>query len=106
MQKLIIAFVHAADAGPVADALREFGARFTRIPSLGGFLGEENMTFVMAVEESDVDGVVAVFSRASRERDLEVPLVLLERLAEWRARTVRHGGATILVADLDRLIHT
>jgi hypothetical protein len=37
-------------------------------------------------------------------RDVEVPLVLTERLADWQARTVAHGGATILVADLDRII--
>ena len=106
MQKLIIAFVHAADAAPVADALRAAGARFTRIPSLGGFLGEENMTFVLAVDEADVDMVVATFGRASKERDVEVPLVLMGRLAEWRESTVHHGGATLLIADLDRLVHT
>jgi hypothetical protein len=30
--------------------------------------------------------------------------VLLERLADWQARTVSHGGATILVADLEQII--
>jgi len=106
MQKLVIAFVHAEDATPVADALRDVRARFTRIPSLGGFLGEENMTFVLAVDAADLDTIVGVFGRAAQGREVEVPLVLLDRLAEWEARTVHHAGATILVTDLDRVIRT
>jgi uncharacterized protein YaaQ len=103
MSKLVLAFVHASDAETVADGLRGAGHRFTRIPSLGGFLGEPNETFAMAVEEEAVASVLGVFEGTSKPRDLEVPLVLLERLADWRERTVHHGGATILVTELDRI---
>ena len=49
--KLLIAFVHAQDIGPVSDDLRAGGYRFTRIPSIGGFLEEASATFVLAVED-------------------------------------------------------
>jgi uncharacterized protein YaaQ len=102
--KLLIAIVHRADADLVADRLRADGHRFTRIPTVGGFLGEENATFMLAAEDELVAPIVEVFEDAAHGRELDVPLVLLERLADWQARTVSHGGATILVADLERII--
>ena len=35
-----------------------------------------------------------------------MPVSLRERLEDWRARTVHHGGATILITDLERIHHT
>lgn len=104
--KLLIAFVHAEDVGPVSEDLRAGGHRFTRIPSIGGFLEEASATFVLAVEDTTVGAVLGSFERSSKVREVEVPLVLQERLEDWRARTVRHGGATVLVADLERIVHT
>lgn len=104
--KLLIAIVQAADIVAVSDDLRAHGHRFTRIPSVGGFLEEANATFVLGVEENLVAEVLGSFERSAHARDVEVPLVLTERLADWRERTVRHGGATILVTDLERVHHT
>ena len=104
MSKLLIAFVHHDDATPLADALRDAGHRFTHLPSVGGFLGSDNATFVLGVEDADEAGVVEIFEDVCHARDIELPLVLTERLADWQARTVSHGSATILVAELDRVI--
>ena len=51
MSKLLIAFVHRDDAEPIVEALRAEGHRFTLLPSVGGFLSTENMTFVFGVED-------------------------------------------------------
>jgi uncharacterized protein YaaQ len=104
MSKLLVAFVHHDDAEPAADALRAAGHRFTHLLSVGGFLGTDNATFVFGVEDADEAEIVEIFEDVCHARDVEVPLVLTERLADWQARTVAHGGATILVADLDRII--
>lgn len=104
MSKLLIAFVHQDDADPLADALREAGHRFTHLPSVGGFLGAGNATFVFGVEDEAEAEIVEIFEDVCHARDIELPLVLTERLADWQARTVSHGSATILVADLDRII--
>lgn len=104
MSKLLVAIVHHDDATPTADALRAAGHRFTQLPSVGGFLGTDNATFVFGVENEVEDEIVGIFERICRPRSVDVPLVLMERLADWQARTVTHGGATILVADLARII--
>jgi uncharacterized protein YaaQ len=104
VSKLIIAFVHEDDAAAAGDALRQAGHRFTLLPSVGGFLGSTNMTFVFGVEDAAEASITEVFRDVCQARDVEVPLVLLERLSEWKARTVSHGGATLLIADLARII--
>ena len=104
--KLLIAFVHASDVVPVSDDLRRAGFRFTRLTSIGGFLEEENATFLLAVDAERVPDALAVFERSAQARDVDVPLSLRGRLDDWRAETVRHGGATILVTDLERLIQS
>jgi uncharacterized protein YaaQ len=104
VSKLLVAFVHQDDATPVAEALRSAGYRFTHLPSVGGFLGSDNATMVMGVEDDEVSDVAAVFERVCHRREVAVPLVLLDRLQDWQAETVSHGGATILVADLARIV--
>lgn len=104
MSKLLVVIVHRDDAELAADALRRAGHRFTRLASSGGFLGEENATFLVATEDASVEGALACLAEVCRPREVEVPLVLLERLADWKARTVAHGGATVLVVDLERIV--
>lgn len=104
--KLLTAFVQEIDAVAVSEDLRAHGHRFTRIPSVGGFLEEANTTFVLAVEEEQLDDVLASFERSSQPREVELPLSLRDRLEDWRAATVHHGGATILISHLDRIHHT
>jgi uncharacterized protein YaaQ len=104
MAKLLLAVVHQADSEPVADALRAGHYRFTRIPTVGGFLGESNATFALAVEDDAVEDVLGVFEAAAHSREVEVPLVLLDRLRDWQDATVSHAGATVLIADLERIV--
>lgn len=104
MSKLLVAVVHGDDAAAAADALRRAGHRFTQLPSIGGFLGESNATFLLATEDERVEAVLAGLAEVCRPRQVDVPLVLLERLADWKARTVAHGGATVLVVDLERIV--
>jgi len=102
--RLLVAFVQEVDARAVSEALRSAGLRFTRLASAGGFLGLPSSTFLLALDAAAVPAAVAVFREACVARDVEVPLVLTERLRDWRERVVRHGGATILVVDLAELI--
>jgi len=104
--KLLIAFVHVFDVEAVSEDLRGGGHRFTRIPSIGGFLGEDSATFVLAVEDDRVADVLTAFERSSEARDVEIPLHLQGRLEDWKASTVRHGGATVLIGELERVVQT
>jgi uncharacterized protein YaaQ len=104
MPKLLIAIVHHDDAQAVDELLRTNGHRFTRVPTVGGFLGEPNETILLAVDDERVEEVIADLDRACSPREIEIPLVLLDNLRDWEARTVEHGGATVLIADLERVI--
>jgi uncharacterized protein YaaQ len=87
---------------PIISATRAAGSP---LPTVGGFLGEPNATFLLAADDEDVAGVLATIESACTTRDIEVPLVLMNRLRDWDAQTVAHGGATVLIADLDRIVH-
>src|SRR5262249_17922192 len=104
MSKFVVAVVQEADTDAVANALRSADFRFTIIPSIGGFLGNANATILMAVDADRVATALAIFERSAAGRQVEVPLVLLERLADWKGRTVLYGGATVLVGDLEQVL--
>ena len=102
--KLLFAIVQASDANRAADRLRADGHRFTRLGSVGGFLETENATLILAVEDPAVAAVVEALRDTCSGREVEVPLVLTERLKDWQERVVHYAGATILVVDLQEMI--
>jgi uncharacterized protein YaaQ len=102
--KLLVAIVQLDDADRVAEALRTAGHRFTRLASNGGFLQTDNVTLLLAVRDEARDEVVGLFRANCAGREVELPLVLTERLRDWQDRVVNYAGATILVADLDDVI--
>ncbi len=104
MSLLLVAIVHDTDADRVVDALRRAGRSSTRVPSFGGFLGTANTTLLIGAEEQDEQAIVDIFRRESSGREVEAPLVMLERLRDASPRMVNYGGATIFVVDLRRVI--
>ena len=99
MSLLLVAIVQNSDADRVVDALEGAGHRLTRIPSIGGFLRQSNTTLLLGIEEAEEAAVQAIFRRECSGREIEVPLVLLDRLRD-APRVVRYAGATIFVAEL------
>ena len=53
--KFLVVFVHEEDAPGVTLALRKEGFRFTVIESTSGFLGQESRTFLVGVQEEQVE---------------------------------------------------
>lgn len=101
MGRFLVAVVHPSDAEGVNGALRGAGYRATRLASIGSFLGDASSTFFMAVEESDEAQVIAIFETHCSTREVELPLVLHERLRDM-ASVVRHSGAHLFILDLAR----
>ena len=56
------------------------------------------------IEQAMVPDVVEIFRETCSGREVEVPLVLTERLKDWQDRVVHYAGATILVVDLAEVI--
>ena len=101
MGRFLVAVVHPSDAEGVNEALCDAGYRATRVGSTGGFLGDASSTFFMAIEESDEARVVGIFEAHCSTREVEVPLVVHERLRDLPS-LVRHSGAHVFILDLAR----
>jgi uncharacterized protein YaaQ len=56
--KLIIAIVRDSDSDPVTQALTSAGFRITRIASTGGLLRRGVTTFLVGVEDNQVDAAI------------------------------------------------
>lgn len=104
MSKLMVAVVQDLDADQVITALEDEGHRITRVRSSGGYLGIENSTLLLGVEGEAMPAVHAILERECSSRDIELPLVLAGRLKEHLPRIVRHGGATVFIADLEATV--
>ncbi|MDQ6682716.1 MAG: cyclic-di-AMP receptor [Chloroflexota bacterium] len=104
MSKLLIAIVHNLDAEQAIGALEAEDHPVTMIPSIGGFLGTNNATLLIGAEDDAVPAILGILERHCSSREVELPLVLVGRLKDALPRIVRHGGATVLIADLESIV--
>ena len=103
MGKFLVAVVHPSDAERLNEGLCDAGIRATRVSSTGGFLGDASSTFFMALEDADEERILGIFEANCSTREVEIPLVLHERLRDL-PNLVRHSGAHIFMLDLARHI--
>jgi len=104
--KLVIAVVHADDAGPCSSALSEAGFTCTRFTTSGGFLQKGNATLVAGVDDARVDEVIELLRGCACERSEYMnPVSPLAEPAEFFVPfpvEVQVGGATVFVVDVGR----
>ena len=104
--KLVVAIVHNEDAGALVDALLEREYRATRLHSSGGFLKQSNATIILAVEDEQVEAVMAVVRENCTSRTQVVnPMPPIMEPGEFfmpYPLEVEVGGATVLVLPVER----
>ncbi|MDE3111910.1 MAG: cyclic-di-AMP receptor [Chloroflexota bacterium] len=104
--KLVIAVVHAEDAGALVDALTDRDHRVTRLQSTGGFLKQANATVMVGVEDAQVDDVLALIRKTCHSRSQFInPMPPLMEPGEFYMPypvEVTFGGATVFVIDVAR----
>ena len=71
--KLIIAIVNNDDAHAVNSSLSRAGFYVTKLASTGGYLMTGNSTFLMGVEDGDIDRAVEVIKNNSKKRVQNIP---------------------------------
>lgn len=102
----MIAVVQDKDQGKVTDALLERGYQFTNISTTGGLLREGNVTFLIGVDEEQVDDVIEVISAHSKTREQLVNVFppTIEPIGTCIPNPVKVqvGGATVFVLDVAR----
>jgi uncharacterized protein YaaQ len=104
MPKLLIAVVHAEDAGQLIAALRAAELRVTEVQSRGGFLKARNMMLFMGLEDEQVPQAMRLIDENCQSRTESVPIELLGGMdASWLPTEVTHGGATVFVLPLDEI---
>ncbi|HEY3414796.1 MAG TPA: cyclic-di-AMP receptor [Armatimonadota bacterium] len=104
--KLILAIVHDRDRHKLSDRLVKEGFRFTQLASTGGFLREGNTTFMIGVDDEQVDAALHVVDDCSRTREQFVNLLPPDAGAAGaliaNPVSVRVGGAVAFVLPVDR----
>lgn len=104
--KLVIAIVHAEDAGALVDALTDKEYRVTRLQSTGGFLKQSNASILVGVEEAQVDDVLVAIRETCHARQQYInPMPPIMEPGEFYMPypvEVELGGATVFVVPVDR----
>ena len=107
--KLIFAVVNGDDSPAVSKALSKHGYRATKLASSGSFLSSGNTTFLICVEEDQVDSVIEVVQQKCHHRKQFVPSTPtygspVSGAVPSMPLEVPVGGATVFVLSVDRFV--
>jgi len=91
--KMILAIVQPGDSKRALEALVTEHFQVTKLYSTGGFLRKGNVTLLMGVEDSQVDGVLAVLQRVCPPHE-NLPV----------GRVAQSGGAIVFVLNIHRMV--
>ncbi len=105
--KLIFAIVNGDDSAAVAKALAKGGFRATKLASSGSFLSSGNTTFLICVEENEVEAVIGIVQQKCHHRKQFVPSTPtygspLTGQVPSMPLEVPVGGATVFVTNIER----
>lgn len=102
--KLVIAIVNHDDSAAVARSLAQAGFSSTKLSTTGGFLMAGNTTFLIGVEEAQVQQVIDVIHEHSFSRKQMIPTTTEMSYGYYPSMPVEVtiGGATIFVVDVER----
>ncbi|AOZ92838.1 cyclic-di-AMP receptor [Paenibacillus crassostreae] len=107
--KLIIAIVQDKDSNRLSGELVKSNFRATKLASTGGFLRAGNTTFMIGVDDSQVEAVMAVINKSCKVREqLVTPVTPMSGTTDSYLPLpveVQVGGATVFVMPVDRFEH-
>jgi len=104
--KLILAVIQNEDADALTRAMEAEGLSITRISSMGGFLRTRNVTLMTAVQDQQVELVLALLGKHCKQRTRHLHPWAPSMEARERslgAIPVEIGGATVFILDLKRM---
>ncbi|WP_195576794.1 cyclic-di-AMP receptor [Paenibacillus sp. 1001270B_150601_E10] len=107
--KLIVAIVQDKDSNRLSHALVKAEYRATKLASTGGFLRAGNTTFMIGVDDEQVDDVLELIRTNCKVRDqLVTPVTPMSGSTDSYIPLpveVQVGGATVFVLPVDRFEH-
>lgn len=107
--KLIVAIVQDKDASTLSNALVDHNVQATKLATTGGFLRAGNTTFLIGVEDKQVDEVLRIIKDTSHARDqFMTPPVNVDVTGDSSMAypiEVQVGGATVFVLPVEQFFH-
>ncbi|AOM84640.1 cyclic-di-AMP receptor [Salisediminibacterium beveridgei] len=104
--KLIMAVIQDKDSNRLSDALVEHDYQATKLASTGGFLKAGNTTFMIGVEDKNVENVMTIIKENCESREqLVAPISPMGGNADSYVPypvEVQVGGATVFVLPVDQ----
>ncbi|MCW0953336.1 cyclic-di-AMP receptor [Weissella ceti] len=107
--KMITAIVQDQDANVLTKALVAAGFQATRLASTGSFLRAGNTTFIMGVQDEQLDDALALISENAKTRSQVMtpamnPGTVMESVVT-EPLNVQIGGATVFVQNVEQFHH-
>ncbi len=107
--KLIIAIVQDKDSNRLSGELVKANFRATKLASTGGFLRAGNTTFMIGIDDSQVEAVMSVINKSCKVREqLVTPVTPMSGTTDSYLPLpveVQVGGATVFVMPVERFEH-
>lgn len=107
--KLIVAIIQDKDSNRLSSALVKANFRATKLASTGGFLKAGNTTFMIGVDDGQVESVMNVIRSSCKVRERFVtPVTPMSGTTDSYLPLpveVQVGGATVFVLPVDRFEH-
>ncbi len=101
-EKLLIAVVQSQDSEIVVDVLENESFSVTRLPSVGGFLGQRNVTLLMGVTENLVSRAKELLEKTCRKRVAFIAVPVENAPLPMPMPTpVTVGGVSIFSLDIE-----
>lgn len=104
--KLVMAVVQDKDSNRLSNALIKANFRATKLASTGGFLKAGNTTFLIGVEDEQIDELMNIIKENCKSRDqLVAPISPMGGNADSYVPypvEVQVGGATVFVLPVER----
>jgi uncharacterized protein YaaQ len=104
--KLILAVIQNEDEDALTEAMEGENLSVTRTGSSGGFLRASNITLMMAVEDNQVERVLALLGKHCKRRTKHLHPWVPSMEARERflgAIPVEVGGAAVFILNLERM---
>ncbi|KXT29198.1 hypothetical protein AXA84_0270 [Candidatus Phytoplasma oryzae] len=104
--KLIFAIVSNEDANKVQNNLNKESIFNTRLATKGGFLKENNATFMIGLAENKIEKTLSIIKKYSKTKTQLIPNHILNEFIPYCSlpSEVSIGGATVFILDVEKFI--
>lgn len=99
---MLLAIVQAQDAENTINALIKLNLSVTRLPSIGGFLGQRNVSLLIGLHHSQEDSALEALAHNCRQRIEYIAVPMESAPLPLPAPTpIPVGGATVFAFNVD-----